>query len=612
MRLTAIQARDVLPIRMFDVESLSDVVVLAGRNGVGKTRLLDGLVALFRSPTGYRQITVAVESTCDAEKTRWGKNSLHTGNAQDAQLLLQTLQQSRPRSSWTSSVIQFEGDRTIQQIQPYPFNWDFSDPFQEKAGWDLTFSGLRGRLQDTLHSLFRKVRSHREGIARAAEELRKQGQSQMALDWPDPLLSFKTAFSQLLAPKELVDPDPQRQQLEYELDGQRFPVSSLSSGEREVLNIVFDFLLRNPTDSIVLFDEPELHLHPELSSRLLQTLRAVGQRNQFIFATHSPDIITASLDQSVVFVRPWSSHSENQSVPVRPDDETNEALRLLGQSIGIVALGRKLVLIEGTTASVDKQTYGSILRSRFPDLVLVPSGGRSLITSFERLDRSVLSRSIWGVEFFMLCDGDGLPNTQSDAEQHSRGRLRRLPRYHLENYFLDEEIIASVFEDLEPPASWLRNPLAIRDRLLSIARMHVPYATALVASAALRAQVGNIDVMPNGLTGVPLSELVTKFLRLADGETSRVARELEPEVVRAKVEDIFAQLSDSLESRDNAWKTLIPGRPVLNTFASTTGLAPARLKNAYIRAATIGPFRPFDEIVEIFAQFNQMTPMDAP
>lgn len=607
MRLTAIYARDILPIRRFEVESLSDVVVFAGRNGVGKTRLLDGLVNVFRNPSAYPQVRLTIEATCDGEKSRWGKPTLDTADIADAQRLVQTLQQNRRRADWTSSVVRFESDRSIQQIQPFTFNWDYSDPFQENTGWDFTLQGLRNRLQDTIHSLFRKMRSHRESIAREAEALRKEGQSHMALDWPDPMAAFKAAFSQLLAPKQLVDPDAQRQQLEYDVEGQRFPISSLSSGEREVLNIVFDFLLRKPQDSIVFFDEPELHLHPELSYRLLQTLRATGARNQFVFATHSPDIITASLDQSVVFISPWRDDGSNQAVPVRPDDETNEALTLLGQSIGIVALGRKLVLIEGTSSSIDKQTYGSILENRFPELVLVPTGGRGFITSFERLQGAVLSRSIWGVQFFMLCDGDGFAAAHADPEHESQGRLCRLPRYHLENFFLDEHVIAAAFASLEPASSWLRNPEAINDWLREIARGHVAYATALVASAKLRAQVGNVDIMPDGLTGISVDELTTKFVERANEEANRVTRELFPDAITSLVHTTFQQIQSSLEAPGDEWKKVIPGKPVFNVFAQKTGLRSTRLKTAYIGVAASQRPGPFDEIVSIFERFNSMT-----
>jgi hypothetical protein len=230
-------------------------------------------------------------------------------------------------------------------------------------GWQFGFGRLSDRFQDTLHALFRKVRTRREEIAKKAELLMKEKAGQergdahsaekfIQLDpseFPDPIDPFRLAFTQLLAPKELVQPDPRSQQLQYSYDGQTFPITSLSSGEREVVNIVFDFLLRNPTDCIVVFDEPELHLHPELSYKLLQTLRTIGANNQFIFCTHSPDIITASLDSSVVFIAPPKDAETNQAILVREDDETHRALKLLGQSIGIVALGKKIVLVEGTT-----------------------------------------------------------------------------------------------------------------------------------------------------------------------------------------------------------------------------------------------------------------------
>jgi hypothetical protein len=190
------------------------------------------------------------------------------------------------------------------------------------------------------------------------------------------MIPFNDAFRRLLAPKELEEPEPQKGQLFYRHEGKSFPVTALSSGEREVVNIVFDFLLRNPSDCIVIFDEPELHLHPELSYRLIQTLRAAGERNQFIFCTHSAEIISASLDNSVIFIAPPKEPPINQAIRVTENDDTHQALRLVGQSIGIVALGKKIVLIEGQHGSLDKQTYGALLHGRFPDLVLVPSGGK--------------------------------------------------------------------------------------------------------------------------------------------------------------------------------------------------------------------------------------------
>jgi len=316
VRIHSIRLSDVPPVQRFEVEGLTDVVVLAGANGVGKTRLMQALVQAFRKPTHTGPVRLGIEATSKTEQEDWGKRTLDTGDPADCQLLARTLQKSHWRTQWQSSVVYFESDRSIQRLQPYTFSWDVIDPWEENIGWELTFGGLQTRFQDTLHSLFRKVQSRRDKIARKAEELMHEGATQMSLDFPDPLLPFKVAFAQLLAPKRLLDAEPKAQQLRYELNGQELDVSTLSSGEREVVNTVFDFILRSPSHCIVFFDEPELHLHPELVYKLLQTLRAVGRTNQFVFCTHSPDIITAALDQSVVFISPPQPDAANQAVLV--------------------------------------------------------------------------------------------------------------------------------------------------------------------------------------------------------------------------------------------------------------------------------------------------------
>jgi energy-coupling factor transporter ATP-binding protein EcfA2 len=615
VRINSIAVATVPPISLFEVSDLADIVVLAGRNGVGKTRLIQTLINFFRGslppPEQDRMpsVQLVLEATSDDERTAWGKTTLDTRDGQDAARLRQTLQQARRRSRWRSGVVQFESNLTITQINPFQFSWDFTDPWDEMVGWDLSIQGLTQRFNDMIHSLFRKVRSHRETIARRAEEAQRRGDKTLTLDFEDPLVQFKSAFRQLLAPKELLDVDPQRQTLLYTAGDSaqtQLPITSLSSGEREVLNIVFDFLLRNPEDCIVIFDEPELHLHPELSYKLIQTLRTVGARNQFIFCTHSPDIITASLDQSVVFVAPPSPSRSNQAIPVAEQDDTNQALKLLGQSIGIIALGKKLVLIEGTNSSLDKQTYGSILRERFPDLVLVPAGGKGLISSFALLIKEVLDRSLWGVQFFMLCDRDAVPSTVSahDLEEAARGRLRVLPRYHLENYFLDPAVLARVFDRLEPPESPLRDPAAIEAKLRDLAQDLISYATALTVSAHFRTAAGNVDITPRGVHEMSATEVADALRARAVEESCRVSVALEPNAVGELAQRIHNEVKASLEDGTDAWKVVVPGRSLLHRFSNHVGLQPGRLKQAYIAEALLGPTSPFQDIIDIFAAFS--------
>lgn len=604
MRLTAIKAQNIKPIEVFDASRLTDVVVLAGPNGVGKSRLTGSILGHLRKLSGA-DVALQIEATTPGEEKVWGKKAIDTSNPADRPLLKSLLQKAQTRRKFQSSVLNFDSDRSIQQIQPYQFSWDATDPWEEQIGWDTTWSTLRNRFQDTLHAIFRKVHSLESDIARKARDLQRQGESKMDLDFDDPLRSFKEAFSQLLSPKVLHDADIKNQRLTYQHEGQTFGLDSLSSGEKEVLNTTFDFLLRAPSHCIVFFDEPELHLHPELSYRLLNTLRSIGTRNQFILSTHSPDIISATLDQSVIFIAPKKPDLVNQAIAVKEDDQTNQALRLLGHSIGIVALGKKIVLIEGTQASLDKQLYGSLLKSRYPSLVLVPSGGKQSIVSFHSVVENVLDKAIWGVDFFMLCDRDSAPwgAAISDVEAQSKGKLRLLSKYHLENYFLDEATLAKVFEPLESPDSWLRSPVAIRQELRTLAEGLVSYAVALSVSREFRLGVGNVDLMPKACHGRAEDEVAALLVDSAKTERGRVSQTLEEAQVAVSAQKHFRELAAYLAADDARWKDLIPGKPLLAKFASKANIDLPRLKTAYVHAAEKVEVNPFTEIHSIFDGF---------
>jgi hypothetical protein len=382
----------------------------------------------------------------------------------------------------------------------------------------------------------------------------------------------------------------------------------MSSGEREVVNIVFDFILRAPSDCVIFFDEPEIHLHPELSYRLLQTLKSFGSNNQFFFCTHSPDIITASLENTVVFIRPPEMLADgtyaNQAVVVTEDDATNSALRLLGQSIGIVSLGKKIVLIEGAASSLDKQTYGFILKNQFPGLVLVPSGGRQVIESFQHLTEQVLSKTIWGVDFFMVCDRDVTDPAQTMAiEAAAGGKLRYLSRYHLENYFLDPAALALVYAEIEPDSSWLKSQDAIRDRLRQLATESIAYAVGLIVSDQVRREVGNVSVMPKGLQAQDVDSLVQMFIDRAAKEAVRSGAALGASRIEGLVRATYSTLQAACGSPSDDWIVAMPGKQILARFAAQTVLDVGRLKLAYIKTVQKHSLKCFDDVIGIFGQF---------
>jgi len=145
-----------------------------------------------------------IEATSASELSAWGTRTLDLSEQQGAQLFLQTLQNGKRRHKLSSSLINFESDRAVRNVQPLPFTWDHMiDPEDEPIGWDMTFGFMRDRFQDTLHSMFRIIEAQKQGIANRAIELRRTGQTEMRLNFRDPMQPFKDIFSRLLAPNSL-------------------------------------------------------------------------------------------------------------------------------------------------------------------------------------------------------------------------------------------------------------------------------------------------------------------------------------------------------------------------------------------------------------------------
>ncbi|MEI6287264.1 MAG: ATP-binding protein [Bacillota bacterium] len=74
-------------------------------------------------------------------------------------------------------------------------------------------------------------------------------------------------------------------------NGKKHNIDNLSSGERQVLLILYFVFCKAHLGAVVLIDEPDLFLHPSLVTSLLGTLeKLVHERNgQLIIASHSSD-----------------------------------------------------------------------------------------------------------------------------------------------------------------------------------------------------------------------------------------------------------------------------------------------------------------------------------
>lgn len=88
-----------------------------------------------------------------------------------------------------------------------------------------------------------------------------------------------------------------RDRVGVEIGDESIPISSLSSGEKQLLQMLLETLAVEK--STIMIDEPELSLHPDWQNGLVKSMRRVNPAAQFLLATHSPELMIGIADDCV-------------------------------------------------------------------------------------------------------------------------------------------------------------------------------------------------------------------------------------------------------------------------------------------------------------------------
>lgn len=161
---------------------------------------------------------------------------------------------------------------------------------------------------------------------------------------------FKSAVDDLLHPKVLLGLTRQNPtDLLVQLPtGERHKVQELSSGERQALVIISRVFRAGEGHSVVAIDEPDAHLHPTLSSRLLAALRlGLGHKGRLLLATHSPSILDALPAEAIFRL----SHDSGAAV-VESEAERLRLYREAGFRASALTQADRLLVTEGELDAV--------------------------------------------------------------------------------------------------------------------------------------------------------------------------------------------------------------------------------------------------------------------
>jgi hypothetical protein len=276
--------------------------------------------------------------------------------------------------------------------------------------------------------------------------------------------------------------------------------------------------------------------------------------------------------------------------------------RAAGANLGLFAVGKRLVFVEGREASVDRLVYHKVAQSAFPDSYVIPIGSVDNLVAL----RSVvdeLTNAIFGIDLFLVRDRDGLSD-EVIAALESNVRFRCLPRRHVENYLLDADVLSEVartFYLAQEKADVTR----IRQALLEI-------ATSSVMQGVLwnvRERIRVLGVLPqpsaNDLSQMSRDQLAQSISDQVSTDLGEMARGLGAPEIRKLVLQEHTKLQAALSSED--WTRLLPGKPIFSRFCGEFfAVETARVREAYADVAMRTKQEVFLDITKIFQAFSRL------
>jgi predicted ATP-binding protein involved in virulence len=133
--------------------------------------------------------------------------------------------------------------------------------------------------------------------------------------------------------------DGSRRPLFVNSSGDKFEITSLSSGEKQLFIRALGIKFLNPKNSIILVDEPEISLHPDWQRLIIKVYESLGNNNQLIIATHSPLVISSAKKESLRILERNKTKNGNKILVKSYNDFADvygiEANRVLTEIMGL-------------------------------------------------------------------------------------------------------------------------------------------------------------------------------------------------------------------------------------------------------------------------------------
>jgi ABC-type branched-subunit amino acid transport system ATPase component len=272
-------------------------------------------------------------------------------------------------------VVYIEGGRVITIPGAISYDFNTFNEFGTVQRARNTFksrrlAGMAARTRDAFYLLERRGVELKTQHSDAVSEWQRSGCSgECPHIEENPLDRLFKMFSEVFPEIAMRLEGDDNKQLICIKNSQPYPATELSDGERQVLFILADIALTAEPESLIIADEPELNLNPQLAGRLWDTIEARLPNAIFVYATHN---ISFAMRPSIECIIALSGRGQPaMQVDSVGDIDPADARDFLGAIPAILA-AQLAVVVEGEESSFDSGFYKWVVGQ--PEVAVVPLG----------------------------------------------------------------------------------------------------------------------------------------------------------------------------------------------------------------------------------------------
>jgi len=264
----------------------------------------------------------------------------------------------------------------------------------------MSVAGSLNDYEKTLALLFAKKSQRDSQLAKRVREMEREDKNERPQlpNSPDEILL--SIWKDLLPHRELIIENGKINALTSANDV--YQGREMSDGERVALYLMAQCLCVQP-DSIVIVDEPEIHLHKSLMSKLWSKIEEAQPNCLFVYITHDIDFAASRVGSKKIWLKSYDGKQWDwDEVPKAEALPEPVLLEILGSR-------KRILFVEGNVGSLDYKIYEAV----YPDFLIMPCDGCEKVIEATKAMRG--NSALHHVEAFGIIDMDYRLQNQIDS-----------------------------------------------------------------------------------------------------------------------------------------------------------------------------------------------------